>query len=189
MKKRKKLGQNFLLDEDVADCIIDAVSPLREEAVLEIGPGTGILTDRLAASGCNLAALEIDPILCDRLEEKFFGKVNFKMIRGDAIKYDYALLESKTKIVSNLPYYAATHILKRLIQYGPKMGQMVVMLQKEVADRLVAKPGQREYSSLTVFVQYHCQVERLIEVGKECFSPTPKPIIPTFIYSVLCCPI
>tara|TARA_B100000686_G_scaffold353432_1_gene459025 strand:- start:4019 stop:4798 length:780 start_codon:yes stop_codon:yes gene_type:complete len=174
MKKLKKFGQNFLVDENVADRIIAALLPAKGEDILEIGPGPGILTRRLAASGCRLTAIEIDRVLCQRLEKEFTGEENFRLICGDALKYDYALIGSKFKIVSNLPYYAATHILKRLINYGSRVGEMVVMLQKEVADRLTAEPGQREYSSLTIFVQYHCRVERLIEVGKKCFSPSPK---------------
>ena len=174
MKKRKHLGQNFLVDESIVGQIVSSAHLERGEEVLEIGPGLGILTRHLLEAGCRLTALEIDLILCDHLEKEFSSKDNFCLLRGDALKYDYGILGNKFKVISNLPYYAATHILKRLIRYGSRISDMVVMLQKEVAERLTAEPGQKEYSSLTIFVQYHCRVERLIEVAKECFSPTPK---------------
>ena len=90
------------------------------------------------------------------------------------MKYDYGTLGTGYQVVSNLPYYAATHILKRLIHYRSHITRKTVMLQKEVVDRLTAQPGTRDYGSLSVFMQFHCEVERLLEVGKDAFSPKPK---------------
>ncbi len=174
MKKRKSLGQNFLVDESVAQQIVEAVGPSKNQSILEIGPGRGVLTRGLLEQGHRVMALEIDPELCSGLIKEFGNDPNFSLIQGDAVKWDYSAIGPRFQVVSNLPYYAATHILKRLMSYPSRVINMIVMLQKEVVDRLVAIPGQRDYSSLTVFFQFHCSIERLLEVGKECFSPTPK---------------
>ncbi len=174
MKKRQKWGQNFLIDESLAAEIIDSVEIGKEDLILEIGPGTGILTQLLLEKAGKVVALEIDPDLCDPLQKKFGAMPNFELVQGDALKFDFSKIGSQFKTVSNLPYYAATHILKRLIRYGSRVESMTVMLQKEVVDRLVAEPGKKEYSSLSVFVQYHCDVERILEVPKTAFSPIPK---------------
>ena len=174
MKKRKSLGQNFLVDEFVAQQIVDAVGLSKEQEILEIGPGKGILTRGLLKGGRHVTALEIDQDLCPSLIEQFDMYPNFRLIQGDALKWDYNTIGPLFQVVSNLPYYAATHILKRLIGYRSHVIDMVVMLQKEVVNRLVAIPCQKDYSSLTVFLQYHCRIERLFEVKKEHFSPIPK---------------
>ncbi len=174
MKKRQKWGQNFLIDESLADEIIDSAEIGKEDLVLEIGPGAGILTGLLLERAGKVVALEIDPDLCESLQKKFGTMPNFQLIQGDALKFDFGKIGSQFKTISNLPYYAATHILKRLIRYGSRVESMTVMLQKEVVDRLVAAPGKKEYSSLSVFVQYHCDVERILEVPKSAFFPVPK---------------
>jgi len=174
MKKKIKWGQNFLTDPEAAERILEIAGISRGDAVLEIGPGKGILTQELARRAGELTALEIDPRLCAELEKRFGTVPNFRLVRADALRFDYGCLGGGYKVVSNLPYYAATHILKRLIHYRAGIADMTVMLQKEVVDRLTASPGQKEYGSLSVFVQYHCRVERFLKVGKESFSPPPK---------------
>ncbi len=174
MKKKQKWGQNFLTDESIAVEIVDSADIGEDDIVLEIGPGAGILTQLLIARAKKVIALEIDPDLCRPLQKRFGENSNFQLIQGDALKFDFSQVGSHFKVVSNLPYYAATHILKRLIRYGSRIGSMTVMLQKEVVDRLVAEPSNKEYSSLSVFVQYHCDAERILEVPKFSFSPTPK---------------
>ena len=172
--KKPRLGQNHLIDEDIAREIIHHADISNDQYVLEIGPGKGILTNLLLEKAKSLTAIEIDSRLCSTLTDRFKAYENFKLIQTDALKYNYSGLRNQCQVVSNLPYYAATHILKRLIHYREYFTQITVMLQKEVVDRLVAIPGTRDYGSLSVFVQFYCEVERLIEVSKEAFSPRPK---------------
>ncbi|MFQ5449698.1 MAG: 16S rRNA (adenine(1518)-N(6)/adenine(1519)-N(6))-dimethyltransferase RsmA [Nitrospinaceae bacterium] len=172
--KKRPLGQNFLIDEDIACEIVQCANLSQGDAVLEIGPGKGILTSLLLEKADPLTALEIDPRLCAELEKRFTGRENFRLLKADATRFDYGLPGPRYKVVSNLPYYAATHILKRLISYQSRLIDMTVMLQREVAQRLCALPGQKEYGSLTVFVQFHCHVERLMEIGRTSFFPPPK---------------
>ncbi len=172
--KKPRLGQNYLIDENIACEIIHHANISKNQHVLEIGPGKGILTDILLEKAKSLTAIEIDSKLCLALTDRFKAKENFQLIQADALKYNYSALRNQYQVVSNLPYYAATHILKRLIHYRKHFTQITVMLQKEVVDRLVAIPGTREYGSLSVFIQFYCEVERITEVSKTAFSPKPK---------------
>jgi len=172
--KKPRLGQNYLIDENIAREIIHHANISNNQHVLEIGPGKGILTDILLEKAKSLTAIEIDSKLCLALTDRFKTKKNFQLIQSDALKYNYSALQNQCQVVSNLPYYAATHILKRLIHYRKHFTHITVMLQKEVVDRLVAIPGTREYGSLSVFIQFYCEVERIIEVSKTSFSPKPK---------------
>ena len=172
--KKPRLGQNYLIDENIAYEIIRHAGLSNDQHVLEIGPGKGILTTLLLENSMSLTAIEIDPKLCLALIDRFNVHENFQLIQTDALKYNYSQLKNQCQVVSNLPYYAATHILKRLIHYRERFTQITVMLQKEVVDRLVAVPGTRDYGSLSVFVQFYCEVERILEVSKESFSPKPK---------------
>ena len=172
--KKQLLGQNYLIDEGIALEIIQQAGVSPDQHVLEIGPGRGILTALLLGKAKSLTAIEIDPKLCSTLMDCFGTCKNFQLIKADALKYNYSALGSECQLVSNLPYYAAMHILKRLIHYRKCFTDMTVMLQKEVVDRLVAIPGTRDYGSLSVFIQFYCEVERLMEVEKESFLPKPK---------------
>lgn len=172
--KKRPFGQNFLKDFSIAEEIVHLAQISPGDPVLEIGPGKGMLTQYLLDAANPLTALEIDPKLCVELRQKYADKENFRLIESDATKFDYGSIGPKFKVVANLPYYAATHIVKRLIDFREHVIDMTVMMQKEVIDRLVAKPGQKEYGSLTVYIQFHCQVERLLEIDKTAFSPPPK---------------
>ena len=174
MKKKRPLGQNFLIDKNMAAEIIRLADIAPDDKVVEIGPGHGVLTELLMDRAGSLLALEIDPKLCRELSKKFKGRPKFQLIEADAMKYDYSAAGSRFKVVSNLPYYAAMPIMKRLLSYAAHITDMTLMMQKEVVDRLVAEPGNKEYGSLTVFTRFHCRVERLLEVDKTCFSPAPK---------------
>ena len=173
--RKRPLGQNFLVDPEITQKIIDLANIQPEDNVVEIGPGKGVLTQRLISIIRSLTVIELDPKLCREMESRF-GKNNptFRIIEGDAAKFDYSSIKSGFKVVSNLPYYAATHIMKKLIHFGSRIQTMTLMMQKEVVDRLTAKPGNKEYSSLSVFVQYYCKVERLLEIPNTAFSPKPK---------------
>jgi 16S rRNA (adenine1518-N6/adenine1519-N6)-dimethyltransferase len=172
--KKRPLGQNFLIDQNIAHNIIQFARIQPGESVVEIGPGKGVLTQTLINQADSLTAIELDPRLSKNLKKRFGHIPSFKLIEGDAAKYDYTSLGEGIKIVSNLPYYAATHIMKKLIHYQGQIRSMTLMLQKEVVDRLTAKPGQREYGSLSVYVQYHCDVQRLLEIPNTAFSPKPR---------------
>lgn len=174
MKKKPKWGQNFLVDLEVASRIIEIADIGSSDSVLEIGPGKGVLTHELVPRAGHMTAIEIDPGLCADLKKRYAELPNFKLIEADALRFDYSNVGGRFKVVSNLPYYAATHILKRLIHYRERIVDMTVMLQKEVVERLTAHPGQKEYCSLTVFVQYHCRAEYMLAVRKNAFSPAPK---------------
>lgn len=173
--RKRPLGQNFLVDPEITQQIIELANIQPDDNVVEIGPGKGVLTQQLVSSARSLTVIELDPKLCREIENRF-GKDNpsFKAIEGDAAKFDYSSLKSGFKVVSNLPYYAATHIMKKLIHFGSRIQTMTLMMQKEVVDRLTAQPGNKEYSSLSVYVQYHCKIERLLEIPNTAFSPRPK---------------
>ena len=172
--KKRPLGQNFLIDPSIAQSIIQLSQIQPGEPVVEIGPGKGILTQLLIEQSDSLTAIEIDPKLSRELQNRFDTVTSFKLIEGDAAKFDYGSLGTGLNIVSNLPYYAATHIMKKLIHFRSFIRSMTLMLQKEVVDRLTAQPGSRAYGSLSVYVQYHCAVERLLEIPNTAFSPKPK---------------
>ena len=173
--RKRPLGQNFLVDTAIADSIIELADLQKEDDILEIGPGKAVLTQRLLPLARSLTAIELDPKLCRELENRFKNETcSFKIIEGDAAKFDYSSIKPGFKVVSNLPYYAATHIMKKLIHFGSRIQSMTLMMQKEVVDRLTAEAGNKEYGSLSVYVQYHCQVERLLEIPNTAFSPRPK---------------
>ncbi len=172
--KKRRLGQNFLIDLNIAHNIVQLAHIQPGETVVEIGPGTGALTQLLLEQTDSLTAIEVDPKLAKDLQNRFGDRPSFKLLEGDAAKFDYSCLGTGINIVSNLPYYAATHIMKRLIHYRNSIRSMTLMLQKEVVDRLVAEPGQRSYGSLSVYVQYYCEVQRLLEIPNTAFSPKPK---------------
>lgn len=175
MKKRKQpFGQNFLVDLNAAKEIVHLAHVKNDGCVVEIGPGKGVLTHDLLPLTSKLIALEIDPILCRELKKKYGDRDNFFLVQVDAQKVDYGSLAPRFQVVSNLPYYAATPIIKRLIHFRKHIESMTLMLQREVATRMTAKPGTKEYGSLTLFIQYHCEARRLLEVGAECFYPKPK---------------
>ena len=165
MSKKRPLGQNFLIDENIAREIVELAGIRPGGTVLEIGPGKGILTNYLLGKAEKLTTLEIDPRLIAALEKESRSNPKLQLIQGDALKYDYSSIGPDYQVVSNLPYYAATHIMKRLIHYKTHIFDMTLMLQKEVVDRLTAVPGSKEYGSLTVFTQFNCKVERLLEIG------------------------
>lgn len=170
----KRLGQNFLCDKNVADKITNLLSD-PDVTVLEIGPGAGALTARLAQRYRRVVAVEIDSglyrLLCDKLSH--FD--NIEIIHADALKFDFgALPDEKCAVVANLPYYITTPILERLLFETKSAQEMILMMQKEVAQRLCAVPGTKQYGSLTVAVQYHADVDKIMNVPPECFFPTPE---------------
>lgn len=172
---KKSLGQNFLSDENYVRRIVAALGPGDDSPVLEIGPGRGALTAELIAAGREVAAIEIDRDLVPLLRDRFGGNSNFRLIEGDALEIDLAgIFDRRAKMVANLPYYISTAILRRLAEKRPAFSELVLMLQREVVDRIVARPGESERGFLTVIVEACFRAERLFDVPPNAFRPAPK---------------
>jgi 16S rRNA (adenine1518-N6/adenine1519-N6)-dimethyltransferase len=172
MKAKKSFGQNWLRDEFVLDEIVKSAEISKEDNLLEVGPGLGTLTQKLVDSGANVVAVEADRDLLPRLNNKFQGKVNFKLIEGDILKFDYSQMPPKYKVVANIPYYLTSNLIRSLLEAQNPPRLMVLLVQKEVAQRILAKPG--DMSVLAFSVQYYAQAEFVIDVNKELFEPIPK---------------
>lgn len=172
--RRPKLGQHFLIDESVVERIIQSAQLPIDAQVVEIGPGKGILTRALNAAvpDGEVLAIEFDRDLIDFLREHTSKRV--KVIHRDALLFDYAEVKSPYHVVSNLPYQITSPILHRLIGSSNPPATMTLMMQREVADRIVALPHTRERGLLTVVVEWYGSVEQVFDVGPEAFSPRPK---------------
>lgn len=173
----KRLGQNFLTDSRIINRIVDALEPRADETIVEIGPGRGALTLPLLERAGALVAIEFDQNLIPLLTEKFSGKPNFKLVQSDALTTDFcnAIIPAKTaRVVANLPYNVATAILQRLIEQRHCLTELVVMLQREVVERITAPPSSAERGYLSVFIQAHCETEKLFDVAPGSFRPAPK---------------
>ncbi|HEX8493085.1 MAG TPA: 16S rRNA (adenine(1518)-N(6)/adenine(1519)-N(6))-dimethyltransferase RsmA [Pyrinomonadaceae bacterium] len=174
---KKSLGQNFLVDESVVERIVRAVVPVVNETIVEIGPGQGALTARLIEQAGRLVAIEFDRDLVPVLRERFGGRENFELVEGDALALDICALVglmNKARVVANLPYYISTAILQRLIEQRHCLSEMVLMLQKEVVERITAPPGGGERGYLSVLVEAYCEAEKLFDVAPGSFRPAPK---------------
>ncbi len=177
MKAKKHFGQNFLIDETVLDVISDAVFASEEDLIIEIGPGRGALTKKLLSKNCNVLAYEIDTDLMPILNKLENDK--FKVIYGDILKSNIKeniknIKYNKLYIVGNLPYYITTPIIEFLTKQDLKFESLVIMIQKEVADRFTASPRSKDYGYFTLFLKHYFTSEKLIEVSKEAFDPAPK---------------
>lgn len=177
---RKKFGQNFLIDERVIDKIIRAAQITKEDCVLEIGPGIGALTQYLAGAAGKVVAVEIDKKLIPILQETLSGTDNVTVINQDILKTDLKEIADTyhggkpLKVVANLPYYITTPIIMELLEKKPPVSSITVMVQKEVADRMKAAPGGKEYGALSLAVQYYSEPETVAIVPPNCFIPRPS---------------
>ncbi len=169
----KHLGQNFLIDPNIVRKIITLAELSPDDSVLEIGPGRGILTDALCHSAGRVTAIEIDPRLHAYLSERHTQFPNLTLVLGDAMAYPIERLPLGTIVVSNLPYYLSTPILFRLLEQQHRITRFVLMLQNEVADRLVAKSGSSAYGVLSVMAQYSAEITKAFKVSPQCFRPRP----------------
>jgi 16S rRNA (adenine1518-N6/adenine1519-N6)-dimethyltransferase len=170
---RKRFGQVFLRDSVVAEQIVRRAQLAPGDTVLEIGPGKGALTGTLAECASTLYALEIEPPFVQVLQQRFADRPHVHLIQADARQYDYAQLPHPLVVVANLPYSTATHILRHLLTYRQRLSRMVVMVQKEVAERFTAVTGSTSYSGLSVFFQYYTAIEHCFDVPPQAFSPNP----------------
>jgi 16S rRNA (adenine1518-N6/adenine1519-N6)-dimethyltransferase len=174
IRAKKSLGQNFLKDPHYLRRIAAAaqVGPL--DQVLEIGPGLGHLTRVLLERAKNVLAIEVDDRLIPILQNEFSSVQNFELLHADALEYDFGILKGRWKVVANLPYYISTPIIQRLIAHRAKFISLTLMLQKEVAERLAAPPGGKEYGYLSVLVQYNAIPRIEFKVPPGAFTPQPE---------------
>lgn len=169
LSPNKRLGQNFLIDEGITDKILGLIAPAGDDVILEIGPGLGTLTGRLAEKAGHLTAVEIDSGLFRYLCCVFAGNAGIKLVHGDFLKYRPD--KSFTKTISNLPYYCAAEILFRTAELLE--GSAYVMLQREMAERIIAEPGGKAYGALTVAIGCYYAPKFAFPVPKEAFWPRP----------------
>jgi len=173
----KRFGQNFLVNEGVIKNIVEAVAPRRDEVIIEIGPGRGALTKRLLQQAGQIVAIEFDHRLLPLLESSFGDRANFKLVSQDALTVNFCEVihpVTDARVVANLPYNISTAILQRLIEQRSCLSEMVLMLQREVVDRITAPPGTKERGYLSVLVEAHCLREKLFDVAPGSFRPAPK---------------
>jgi len=176
----KALGQNFLTDDGILDAIIDSACLDENTNVLEIGPGAGALTLRLAPKAKRVVSVEIDTTLIPMLSESLSEYDNTKIINKDILKVDLEELIKEefsgeaVRVVANLPYYITTPIIMKLLEENPGFESITVMVQKEVADRLAANPGGKNCGAITYSVNYYCETEKVVDVPPEAFVPAPK---------------
>ena len=187
---RKRFGQNFLTDQSVISAIVRAINPQPNDIMAEIGPGLGALTDPLLKHLSHLHVVEIDRDIIARLE-KNYPKERVSIHAGDALKFDFASLGERIRVVGNLPYNISTPLLFHLSDFADRIIDMHFMLQKEVVERMVGAPGSAEYGRLSVMLQYRYAMELLFIVPPDAFRPAPKvesAIVRMIPYAELPCP-
>ena len=189
IQANKSLGQNFLIDDNIVEKIICSANISKDDLIIEIGPGLGVLTNRLLKEANNVIAVELDKRMISILQDRFYNNINNKavnkldIINDDILKIDLAkIIANKkaetniknVKIVANLPYYISTPIIMKLLENRLDINEIIVMVQKEVAERLAAKTGERLAGAITYAVEYYAEAESIIKVPKESFIPSPK---------------
>jgi len=187
--KRPKLGQNFLADRDFAVKIVEAAGDISQKRVVEIGPGRGVLTDLLAQRAGRVIAIEIDRVLSAQLRMRYALRENVEIIEGDILKIDLGTVlgprpgalagvtprqPEPVRVIGNIPYFITSDILLRLFAFHPLFDSIVIMVQKEVAERIAAKPGTRDYGLLSATAQLYAKVENLFTLPPGAFHPPPK---------------
>lgn len=173
----KRFGQNFLTDKSIIKKIVDALNPRPNETIVEIGPGRGALTAPLVERASRLVAIEFDRNLITLLADSFGKKENFKLIQSDALITDICseIGPAETaRVVANLPYNIATAVLQRLIEQRACLTELILMLQREVVDRITAAADSADRGYLSVFVEAYCETEKLFDVAPGSFRPVPK---------------
>lgn len=170
---KKRFGQNFLTDQAIVQSLIDAIAPKNDELIVEIGPGLGALTKPLLKKINHLHVVEIDRDIVNWMQTEY-AKNSITIHNIDALKFDFASLAAKIRVVGNLPYNISTPILFHLLDNLPCITDMHFMLQKEVVERMVASPSTPAYGRLSVMLQYYLHMEYLITVPPEAFDPAPK---------------
>jgi 16S rRNA (adenine1518-N6/adenine1519-N6)-dimethyltransferase len=174
LRPSRALGQNFLVDQNIARLIVTAAGLRATDTVLEIGPGLGALTELLLERVNRVVAVEKDARLATFLRERFGRREKLQLVHGDGLEFDFAAaLPSSFKVVANLPYAISTPLLMRLVESPARPKLMVLTVQREVGDRLMAQPRTKDYGALTLFTQLHYDVRRAHIVSSSCFLPSP----------------
>lgn len=178
---RGHLGQHLLIDPNMQRKIVDYFNPEPGGRVLEIGPGLGALTGHLLERGVKLTAIEMDERFVEILKKEFGARKNLNLIHEDILKFDFKKLRTKQKkfkkpwrVISNLPYYITAPVLFRLLEYRYLFSDAVFTMQKEVAQRLLASPGTKDYGRLTLAIRYCCDVYYAFDIPPSCFTPQPE---------------
>lgn len=166
----KKLGQNFLFDEQALTTIVNEVT--KEDVIIEIGPGLGTLTSILLQKAQKVIAVELDPHMVEIISDRFKMYDNIEIINEDILKLDINQLAPKAKVVANLPYYITTSIITELIKTN--ITDITILIQKEVAERICANPGDKKAGAITYFVNYYADAKIVANVSKESFIPAPE---------------
>lgn len=183
IKANKSLGQNFLISEEVVQAIIESSQLQKEDLVIEIGPGLGTLTKYLLEKAGKVICIELDKKMINILESRFSDEENFKLLNQDVLKVDLRKVIQKerdygriknVKVVANLPYYITTPIIMKLLEEELPLQCITVMIQKEVADRLIAVPGKKDTGAITYSVYYYTQAKGILEVPRDSFIPNPE---------------
>jgi 16S rRNA (adenine1518-N6/adenine1519-N6)-dimethyltransferase len=176
LKQKPKLGQNFLVDPAACMAIVHALGDISQHTVVEIGPGAGAITELLAPRAARLIAIELDRELAPRLRQQFAAAPAVKIVQADVLTVDFDLLRGggdRLLVVGNLPYYITSDILLRLFHFHEAVSRAVIMVQREVADRIAAVPGTRDYGLLSATAQLYARVERVLTLPPEAFMPPP----------------
>lgn len=183
IKANKSLGQNFLIDDTVIKKIIVGSTVNKDDLIIEIGPGLGTLTQSLLENACKVICIELDKKMIKILEDRFNLYDNFQLLHADILKVDLNSIIKKekentnikqVKIVANLPYYITTPIIMKLLEEQLDLDSITVMVQKEVADRLIAIPGDKDTGAITYSVYYYATSNAILEVPKDAFIPQPE---------------
>ncbi len=187
--KKQRLGQNFLVDSGAAEKIVDALGDISQSLVVEIGPGKGALTRTLAKRAGRLIAIELDRMMAAELRFQYSGNPNVEVLEGNVLNIDFRTVLHRTigplgdlrpekperaHVIGNLPYYITSDILLRLFEFHDQFDVIVIMVQREVADRIAARPGTRDYGLLSATAQLYAKVEKLFTLPPEAFAPPPK---------------
>ncbi|MHB8769773.1 MAG: 16S rRNA (adenine(1518)-N(6)/adenine(1519)-N(6))-dimethyltransferase RsmA [Syntrophales bacterium] len=178
IRPRKRFGQSFLADQNTIRRIAALDPPGQEETVVEIGAGLGLLTAELARTAARVIALEIDPRLVSALRDRFADDPAVEIVPGDVLDYDFSQVSpgGKVMVVGNIPYHISTPILFHLLKFRQAISRMVLMLQKELADRITATPGGKEYGIPSVLIARYAVTSRELNVSPACFYPEPKVV-------------
>ncbi len=186
--RRPKLGQNFLTDQSAAQRIVAALADISARTVIEIGPGRGVLTALLAKRAARLIAIELDRVLAAQLRMKYAAQPRVEIIEADVLSVDFDALFrpppgaltgltptiEKVDLVGNIPYYITSEILLRLLEFPRRFATLVLLVQREVAERIAARPGSRDYGLLSATTQLYAKVEKLFTLPPGAFAPPPK---------------
>jgi len=177
IKPKKSLGQNFLVDRNIREKILNSCNLKPEDIVLEIGAGKGEITGLIAVKVKSVHALEIDKRLIEFLVPEFKGSANIKFINEDILKFDLSKIncgKGKLIVLGNIPYYISSPIIEHLFKYRQFISNIFLTVQKEFAERVVASPGTKKYGSFSCFAQYYSSPKIIFNISKGCFRPQPK---------------